>query len=250
MCIVYKTPDVDLVTAKLEGLGFTKLKLKHIGNVNMFFRGNIGHNIGKSIGRVHIRVSKETKYNDSTDSYVHEVFTYRYRGDRELRFGVFETGYGRDEIPLVTDTSPLSYSVVSALNSFLAPDKSLFKLGQTVKFKGEDDEIYVGIVIGFDFEKRPGTFEALVEYENGSTALCDMVPIDSVIELGGTVEAFVVPTVAEGYQRQWYRCNCGAEQYIDFVPYSLSNPIIETTCGHDLKRMVPIDEPSKRVIVV
>jgi hypothetical protein len=36
-----------------------------------------------------------------------------------------------------------------------------------------------------------------------------------------------------GYKRQWIRCRtCGRAQYRDFIPFSLSNPIITTACGH------------------
>lgn len=44
-----------------------------------------------------------------------------------------------------------------------------------------------------------------------------------------------IPPVAKGYQRQWIRCRtCGVVMFYDFVPFSLSNPIRTTTCGHGL----------------
>lgn len=42
-----------------------------------------------------------------------------------------------------------------------------------------------------------------------------------------------VPGVRKGYQRQWLRCRtCGNVAYYDYLPYSLSNPIMTTPCGH------------------
>ena len=36
-----------------------------------------------------------------------------------------------------------------------------------------------------------------------------------------------------GYKRQWLRCRqCFRMQFYDYVPYSLSNPIMTTICGH------------------
>lgn len=38
---------------------------------------------------------------------------------------------------------------------------------------------------------------------------------------------------AGNYVRLWLQCpKCGALQYRDYVPYSLSNPILTTRCGH------------------
>lgn len=53
-----------------------------------------------------------------------------------------------------------------------------------------------------------------------------------------------IPPVAKGYQRQWLRCRiCRSEQYYDFIPYSLSNPILVGVCNHDVRRdMDYIDE--------
>lgn len=42
-----------------------------------------------------------------------------------------------------------------------------------------------------------------------------------------------IPALARGYKRQWLRCRtCGHVQFYDYVPYSLSNPIRTTACGH------------------
>lgn len=44
------------------------------------------------------------------------------------------------------------------------------------------------------------------------------------------------PPVRSGYERQWYRCQrCQHTAYRDFIPYSLSNPILTTPCGHNFK---------------
>lgn len=42
-----------------------------------------------------------------------------------------------------------------------------------------------------------------------------------------------IPPVSKGYKRAWYKCRtCGRALYRDFVPYSLSNPILVPPCGH------------------
>jgi len=47
------------------------------------------------------------------------------------------------------------------------------------------------------------------------------------------VRAKPFPTPDEGYERQWLKCRtCGHLQYYDYIPYSLSNPIMTTACGH------------------
>lgn len=41
---------------------------------------------------------------------------------------------------------------------------------------------------------------------------------------------------SDGYEREFVKCKkCGERAYYDFVPYSLSNPIQTTPCGHDIK---------------
>lgn len=42
-----------------------------------------------------------------------------------------------------------------------------------------------------------------------------------------------IPPVEKGYKRTWKRCRtCGGVYFYDYVPYSLSNPIRVTPCGH------------------
>lgn len=53
-----------------------------------------------------------------------------------------------------------------------------------------------------------------------------------------------LPPLEAGYSRSWYLCHCGAEMYSDYVPYSLSNPIVTTPCGHDFRQMKEIPTPA------
>lgn len=40
----------------------------------------------------------------------------------------------------------------------------------------------------------------------------------------------------KGFRRSYVRCRrCGKRSYYDYVPYSLSNPIFTTPCGHDFR---------------
>lgn len=42
-----------------------------------------------------------------------------------------------------------------------------------------------------------------------------------------------IQPVAQGYKRAWLRCRaCGNPTFRDYVPYSLSRPIIALPCGH------------------
>jgi hypothetical protein len=42
-----------------------------------------------------------------------------------------------------------------------------------------------------------------------------------------------IPPVPHGFERKWLKCReCGRVQYYDYVPYSLSKPIMTTACGH------------------
>lgn len=44
-----------------------------------------------------------------------------------------------------------------------------------------------------------------------------------------------IASIEQGYQRKWLQCKeCKKVYYYDFVPYSLSNPIMYTDCGHSL----------------
>lgn len=42
-----------------------------------------------------------------------------------------------------------------------------------------------------------------------------------------------LPPVPSGMERQWVRCReCKRRAYYDYIPYSLSNPIMTLPCGH------------------
>lgn len=48
--------------------------------------------------------------------------------------------------------------------------------------------------------------------------------------------------VEPGYARQWLECpECGRLQYYDYVPFSLSNPIRTSACGHRMEDMKRLD---------
>lgn len=84
MCTVMATPDVNGVLKELNKLGLENVTHEHTGNLNIFFRGTIIES--PDAGRVHIRVSKAIEqHSDGRD--VHEVITYRYRGDNEMTYG-------------------------------------------------------------------------------------------------------------------------------------------------------------------
>jgi hypothetical protein len=52
------------------------------------------------------------------------------------------------------------------------------------------------------------------------------------------------PIMAPGWKQKWLKCHvCGCLQYYDYIPYSLSNPIMWSACGHDLDRMIRLKEP-------
>lgn len=41
------------------------------------------------------------------------------------------------------------------------------------------------------------------------------------------------PPILSGYKRQWVKCNeCGRVAYYDFIPFSLSMPVMTLPCGH------------------
>jgi hypothetical protein len=43
----------------------------------------------------------------------------------------------------------------------------------------------------------------------------------------------MIPPVQPGYKRAWMRCrHCGNIAYRDYVPYSLSNPVLVFPCKH------------------
>lgn len=44
-----------------------------------------------------------------------------------------------------------------------------------------------------------------------------------------------LPRVAKGYRRRFVRCKrCRRVYYYDFIPYSLSSPMMVTNCGHSI----------------
>lgn len=44
-----------------------------------------------------------------------------------------------------------------------------------------------------------------------------------------------LPPVLSGYKRGWCQCKqCGLVAYRDFIPYSLSNPVLALPCNHGL----------------
>lgn len=44
-----------------------------------------------------------------------------------------------------------------------------------------------------------------------------------------------IPTLPKGYERRWLKCRtCANVAYYDFVPYSFSNPIRTSPCGHGM----------------
>lgn len=43
------------------------------------------------------------------------------------------------------------------------------------------------------------------------------------------------PKITKGMKRQWLQCRkCGNVAHYDYIPYSLSNPLMCTPCGHGL----------------
>lgn len=43
-----------------------------------------------------------------------------------------------------------------------------------------------------------------------------------------------IPPVTAGYKRKWLKCKtCSSVVYRDYIPYSLSNPVMWLPCGHD-----------------
>ncbi|MNN48124.1 hypothetical protein D3C81_1625850 [compost metagenome] len=73
MCIMYASPDQELVLKALEEKGFTQIAHKHTGNINLFFRANLNN----EKGRMHVRVHKGTL----------EVHTYKEVGGEETPHG-------------------------------------------------------------------------------------------------------------------------------------------------------------------
>jgi hypothetical protein len=43
------------------------------------------------------------------------------------------------------------------------------------------------------------------------------------------------PKLVQGMKRQWVRCKeCSNVAFYDYLPYSLSNPVMTAPCGHGL----------------
>jgi hypothetical protein len=54
-----------------------------------------------------------------------------------------------------------------------------------------------------------------------------------------TPKQTALPKIGKGYKRRYCRCvakGCGRVSFYDYVPYSLSNPIMVTVCGHGVMR--------------
>lgn len=46
-----------------------------------------------------------------------------------------------------------------------------------------------------------------------------------------------IPPLKRGYERAWVKCvECGNVCFYDYVPYSLSSPIMTAPCGHGAGR--------------
>lgn len=44
-----------------------------------------------------------------------------------------------------------------------------------------------------------------------------------------------IPKLKSGYERKWMQCKeCKRVYYYDYIPYSLSAPIMTTNCGHSI----------------
>ena len=54
------------------------------------------------------------------------------------------------------------------------------------------------------------------------------------------------PRVRRPYQRQWFTCSrCGCPQCLDYVPFTLSNPILVPRCGHAFEDLISVGRPQK-----
>lgn len=67
------------------------------------------------------------------------------------------------------------------------------------------------------------------------------------VDRGAAVRLTPLPRPAKGYRRAYKKCReCGAVMYYDYVPYSLSRPILTTTCGHGItERDYGLDDISR-----
>ncbi len=46
----------------------------------------------------------------------------------------------------------------------------------------------------------------------------------------------------QGEKRSWLQCHCGRYYYMDYIPYGLSNPVLTSPCGHDVRRMARVGD--------
>lgn len=62
--------------------------------------------------------------------------------------------------------------------------------------------------------------------------------------------AFEPPKVTSGYKRQWVKCKiCGNVSFYDYVPYSLSIPIMLPPCHHRMNDQEQIKEVEALVVL-
>lgn len=70
-----------------------------------------------------------------------------------------------------------------------------------------------------------GAYKRLINLELGAQEIID------TSEIAEWDDKF---PILQGYKRQWYKCSsCGTLQCKDYIPYSLSNPVLTTRCRHD-----------------
>lgn len=67
-------------------------------------------------------------------------------------------------------------------------------------------------------------------------------PLPLLAEWRGVMEP--LPALAKGFGRAFRKCTCGRVGWYDYVPYSLSVPILAFPCGHNASEAAVIDEPA------
>lgn len=61
-------------------------------------------------------------------------------------------------------------------------------------------------------------------------------PISQITDIGFKRKMNRKHPPRSGYSRSFVKCSkCGNKSYYDYIPYSLSNPVITTPCGHDFR---------------
>jgi hypothetical protein len=69
----------------------------------------------------------------------------------------------------------------------------------------------------------------------GFDAHAELTNLDNLRETLNILFGSPLPKPFKGFKRQWLKCRaCGRVQYYDYQPYSLSNPIRTTACGHGI----------------